>query len=200
MGRQQRNTDYLAAPVGQGTSYFLCPGANLSPEQTDDAAIGVERRLDGCVVEIPGSFKFQPEPPNQPTSRLIPILNEGHCMKANCTHSKTFYWSQFYQIAQSLGLFRVAACRAQAWSQLARKKAGCLVSAQALLLNHLMNAPRKPFTGGDPEKPKPSKSMIPLFPLLLVNADPVVSGFFVSTPGKSREVTARVLSLCRPRP
>ena len=84
-GRQQRNTDYLTVPVGQGTSYFLYPGANLSPEQTDDAAIGVERRLDGCVVEIPVSFKFQPEPPNQPTSGLIPILNEEHCMKANGT-------------------------------------------------------------------------------------------------------------------
>jgi hypothetical protein len=64
-------------------SYFLDPGANLSPEQTDDAAIGVERRLDGCIVEIPVSFKFQPEPPDQPTSGLISILDEEDCIKAN---------------------------------------------------------------------------------------------------------------------
>src|SRR5271157_2374547 len=114
-------------------------------------------------------------------------------------HSKTFYWSQFYQIAQSLGLFRVAACRAQAWSQLAREKAGCLEAAQAVLPNHLLNAPRKPFTGRDPEKPRPSISVISLFSSLLVNSDPVVSGFFVSIQGKSREVTARVISLSRPR-
>jgi len=104
-----------------------------------------------------------------------------------------------YQITQWLGLFRVAACRAQAWSQLARKKAGCLEAAQAVLPNHLMNAPRKPFTGRDPKKPKPSISMISLFSSLLVNSDPVVSGFFVSIQGKSREVTVRVLSLSRPR-
>ncbi|MGZ3431704.1 MAG: hypothetical protein ACXWN0_08170, partial [Isosphaeraceae bacterium] len=48
-------------------------------------------------------------------------------------------WRQFYQIAQSLGLFRVAASRAQAWSQLARKKVACLVPAQAVLPNHLRN-------------------------------------------------------------
>ncbi len=82
-GRQQRYTDYLAAPVGQGTSYILYPGANLSPEQTDDAAIGVERRLDGCVLAIPESFKFQPELPDQPTGGLISILDEEDCMKAN---------------------------------------------------------------------------------------------------------------------
>jgi len=39
------------------------------------------------------------------------------------SHSETFFWYQFYQIAQSLGLFRVAAGRAQAWLRLARKKA-----------------------------------------------------------------------------
>ena len=81
--RQQRYTDYLAVPVGQGTSYFLYPGANSSPEQTDDAAIGVERRLDGCVLAIPQSFKFQPELSDQPTSGLISILYEEDCMKAN---------------------------------------------------------------------------------------------------------------------
>jgi len=113
-------------------------------------------------------------------------------------HSKTFYWSKFYQIAQSLGLFRVAACRAQAWSQLAHKKAGCLEAAQALLPNHLLNAPRKPFTGRDPEKLKPSISMISLFPFLLVNSDPVDSGFFVSIQGKSREVTVRVVVHVKP--
>ncbi len=43
------------------------------------------------------------------------------------------------QIAESLGLFRVAASRAQAWSQLARKKVACLVLAQAVLPNHLRN-------------------------------------------------------------
>jgi hypothetical protein len=48
---------------------------------------------------------------------------------------KTFYWSQFYQIARSLGLFRVAACRARARSQLAHKKAGCLEAVKALLPN-----------------------------------------------------------------
>ena len=51
--RQQSNTDFLAVPIGQGTSYFLYPGANLSPEQTDDAAIGVERRLDGVRPSDP---------------------------------------------------------------------------------------------------------------------------------------------------
>ncbi len=59
--------------------------------------------------------------------------------KQMASHSKTFYWYQFYQIAQSLGLFRVAASRAQAWSQLARKKAGCLESAQAVLPKHLID-------------------------------------------------------------
>jgi hypothetical protein len=64
-------------------SYILYPGANLCPEQTDDAAIGVERRLDGRVLAIPESFKFQPEFPDQPTSGLISILDEEDCLRAN---------------------------------------------------------------------------------------------------------------------
>src|SRR5208337_5508274 len=47
------------------------------------------------------------------------------------------------RIAQSLRLFRIAASRAQVWSQLARKKARCLVSPRAVLPNRLMNAREK---------------------------------------------------------
>ncbi len=50
---------------------------------------------------------------------------------------------RFYQIAQSLRLFRVAANQAQVWSQLAWKKARCLVSPRAVLPNRLMNAREK---------------------------------------------------------
>ena len=38
-----------------------------------------------------------------------------------------------------LGRFKPPSSRVLAWSQLARKKAGCLVRAQAVLPNHLMN-------------------------------------------------------------
>src|SRR5271165_2666498 len=62
-------------------------------------------------------------------------------------------WRRFYQIAPSPGPLQVAASRVLAWSQLARKKAGCLVRARAVLPNRLMNAPRKTFTGTDPAKP-----------------------------------------------
>ena len=62
-------------------------------------------------------------------------------------------WHRFYQIALSPGPLQAAASRVLAWSQLARKKAGCLVRAQAVLPNRLMNAPRKPFTGPEPGRP-----------------------------------------------
>ncbi|MGA7496868.1 MAG: hypothetical protein WBX00_09080, partial [Isosphaeraceae bacterium] len=54
-------------------------------------------------------------------------------------------WRRFYQVVLSPGPLQVAASRVLAWSQLARKKAGCLVSARAVLPNRLMNAPRKTF-------------------------------------------------------
>src|SRR5208337_1913201 len=69
-------------------------------------------------------------------------------------------WHQFYQIVLSLGLLQVAAHQVLWWSQPAPKKAGRLVSAQAVLRNHLMNAPRKTFTGRDPDKPRPSISVM----------------------------------------
>src|SRR5271157_3708620 len=62
-------------------------------------------------------------------------------------------WRRFYQIALSPGPLQVAASRVLAWSQLAQKKAGCLVRAQAVLPNRLMNTPRKPVIGPDPAKP-----------------------------------------------
>ena len=62
-------------------------------------------------------------------------------------------WHRFYQIALSPGPLQAAASRVLAWSQLARKKAGCLVRAQAVLPNHLMNTPRKPFPDLTPEGP-----------------------------------------------
>src|SRR5271157_4895224 len=67
-------------------------------------------------------------------------------------------WRRFYQIALSPGPLQVAAIRVLAWSQLARKKAGCLVRAQAVLPNRLMNTPRKPFTGIDPARPRPRQT------------------------------------------
>ncbi len=62
-------------------------------------------------------------------------------------------WRRFYQIALSPGPLQVAASRVLAWSQLARKKTGCLVRAQAVLPKRLMNTPRKPFTGTEPGRP-----------------------------------------------
>ena len=67
-------------------------------------------------------------------------------------------WRRFYQIALSLGPLQAAASRVLAWSQLARQKAGCLVRAQAVLPNHLMNTPRKLFTGIDPARPRPRQT------------------------------------------
>src|SRR5271166_1665698 len=62
-------------------------------------------------------------------------------------------WHRFYQIALSPGPLQAATSRMLAWSQLARKKAGCLVSARAVLPNRLMNAPRKTFPDLTPEGP-----------------------------------------------
>src|SRR5271157_2422220 len=67
-------------------------------------------------------------------------------------------WRRFYQIALSPGPLQVAASRVLAWSQLARKKAGCLVRAQAVLPNHLMNTPRKLFTGPEPARARPRQT------------------------------------------
>jgi|SRR5208337_126112 len=62
-------------------------------------------------------------------------------------------WRRFYQIALSSGPLQAAASRVPAWSQLARKKAGCPVSARAVLPNHLMNTPRKTFPDLSPRSP-----------------------------------------------
>ena len=67
-------------------------------------------------------------------------------------------WRRFYQIALSPGPLQAAASRVLAWSQLARKKAGCLVRARAVLPNHLMNTPRKLFTGIEPARPRPRQT------------------------------------------
>src|SRR5208283_6175978 len=67
-------------------------------------------------------------------------------------------WRRFYQIDLSPGPLQVAASRVLAWSQLARQKEGCLVRAQAVLPNHLMNTPRKLLTGIDPARPRPRQT------------------------------------------
>lgn len=82
-GRRQEKVDFQKTPIGQGTSYFLYLDAMISPKQTDDAVIRVGRRQDGCVIEIPESVTFRPQPSEQPPSGLIPIVNEEYCMRAN---------------------------------------------------------------------------------------------------------------------
>src|SRR5271157_3172051 len=60
---------------------------------------------------------------------------------------------RFYQIALSPGPLQAAASRVLAWSQLARKKAGCLARAQAALSEPSDECPAKTVSGPDPGRP-----------------------------------------------
>ena len=82
-GSQQENVDYIEVPLGQGTNYFLYPEAEVHPQQTATATIRVERWHYGYLIEIPEVVTFRPSPPEYPMDALIPIINEGHCQRAN---------------------------------------------------------------------------------------------------------------------
>src|SRR5271157_5859696 len=96
------------------------------------------------------------------THQLRPINMNGRSILSVTSVLSRFglqwAWRRFYQIALSPGPLQVAASRVLAWSQLARQKAGCLVSARAVLPKNRMNAPRKLFTGIDPARPRPRQT------------------------------------------
>ena len=102
------------------------------------------------------------------THQLRPINMNGRSILSVTSVLSRFglqwAWRRFYQVALSPGPLQVAASRVLAWSQLSRKKAGCLVRAQAVLPNRLMNAPRKSFTGPEPGGPLTSILVTSLFP------------------------------------